>query len=551
MRSILSTATILVVTAVTYPLDAQDLADQVNAARGDIVRLSFPTRPEICGDGQSIGETTVDGFTTHTFWSGGYSTQSYEFWQPDCRTGPMRLVVEKENGRVKELRAAVGVDWLPGARGTDLGTFAGVEVATWLLDIAEADEDIGGVAFLAANAAQDAPIADRLIEMARNGDLDTDVRQRAMRWINRAAEREGMVGQADRVLRELALASGENVDVRERAIRSLRESNENDAWLREQYARIDRTQLKERVIRRVGASSSEPNATWLRSVVLNANEHTELRERALRVIGDEAGSHDEIRALYDLLDHTDLKERAVRLVGDEGSPEDMRWIQQVAADANEPTKVRDRAIRVLGEDADLATLQQLYRDTDGRSLKERVLRMVGAHQTADAAAWLEHVATDREEAKELRDRAIRLLGEYESTAVRDLFERLDSDDLRDRALRLTAKRNDGGTSEWLRDIATGTQYSTKIRDRALRLLAERAIATIELAAMYDDVTGTDLRRRVIRLLAERDDDVAVEKLRAIAETDPSSDLRRYASRRLAEMDHPDAGTVNSIRMEQR
>ncbi len=100
MRSILSTATILVVTAVTYPLDAQDLADQVNAARGDIVRLSFPTRPEICGDGQSIGETTVDGFTTHTFWSGGYSTQSYEFWQPDCRTGPMRLVVEKENGRV-------------------------------------------------------------------------------------------------------------------------------------------------------------------------------------------------------------------------------------------------------------------------------------------------------------------------------------------------------------------------------------------------------------------------------------------------------------------
>ena len=535
MRSILSTATILVVTAVTCPLDAQDLADRVNAARGDIVRLSFPTRPEICGDGQSIGEMTVDGFTTHTFWSGGYSIQNHEFWQPECRTGPMRLVVEKENGRIQELRVAVGVDWLPDARGPDLGTFAGVEVATWLLDAAAAGEDVGSVAFLAANAAQDAPIANRLIEMARDGALDTDVRERAIRWINPAAEREEMPGQADRVLRELVLASGENVDVRERAIRSLRETNENDAWLREQYPRITGTQLKERVIRRVGASSSEANATWLRSVVLNANERLELRERALRMIGDEAGRHDEIRSLYDLLDHTDLKERAVRMVGDEGSPEDMRWIRQVATDANEPSKIRDRAIRVLGEDADLATMQQLYRDTQGRALKERVLRMVGEQHTADAAAWLEQVATDRDEATELRDRAIRLLGEYESTAVRDLFERLDSDDLRDRALRLTAERKDGGTSEWLKDIATSTQYSNQVRDRALRLLAERAIATIEIAAIYDDITGTDLRRRVIRLLAERDDDAAVEKLRAIAETDPSSDLRRYAARRLAEL----------------
>jgi hypothetical protein len=535
MRSILSIATILAVAAVFCPLDAQDLADRVNAVRGNTVRLSFPTRPEICGDGKSIGETTADGFTTHTFWSGGYSINNQEFWQLDCRTGPMRLVVERVNGRVTELRAAVGVDWLPDARGTDLGTFTGVEVATWLLDIAAASEGISSVAFLAANAAQDAPIAKRLFEIARDGELSSEVRQRAVRWINRAAEREGMVGQADRLLRELVVARAENVEVRERAIRSLRETNENDVWLRERYSRIDRTQLQERVIRRIGASSSAANVAWLRSLALDANERLELRERALRVIGEKTAGHDEIRALYDRLDRSALKERAVRVVGDNSSPEEKRWIRQVAADRNEPTSVRERAIRILGEDADLATMQQLFRDTEGSSLRERILRMVGAMRTPDAAAWLEHVATDREEAKELRDRAIRLLGEYESTAVRDLFERLNSDDLRDRALRITSERSDRGTTEWLTGIATSTRYSTQIRDRALRLLGERAVATTELAAIYEDVSGTDLRRRVIRLLAERADDAAVDKLRLIAETDPSRDLRRYASRRLDEI----------------
>jgi len=474
MRCILSIGTILVATAVFCHLDAQSLADRVNIVRDNTVRLSFPTRPEICGDGKSIGERTDGGFTTHTFWSGGYSINSQEFWQLDCRTGPMRLVVESQNGRIKELRIAVGVDWLPDARGTDLGTFSGAEVANWLLDIAEANEEIAGVAFLAANAALDARIANRVFAIARDRDLGSEVRQRAVRWINRAAEREGMVEQGDRVMRELVLANGESIDVRERAIRSLRKSTENDAWLREQYSDIDRLQLRERVIRRLGESISEQNARWLRSIAINSNERVELRERALRVIGDHPERHDEVRALYGDLDRTDLKERVLRVVGDRGSPETMRWIRRVASDANEPTEVRDRAIRILGEGADLATMQQLYRDIANRSLRERVLRIAGEHRAADASEWLEQVATDQAEA-------------------------------------------------------------TELRDRALRLLAERPIATNDLAAIYDKLASNELRRRVIRILAERNDDAAVEKLRDIAETDPSRDLRRYALRRLGEI----------------
>jgi hypothetical protein len=535
MRATFLTATTIAFTAVSAPLEAQDLADRVNSARADVVRISFPTRPEICGDGKSISETTADGYVTHTFWSGGYSINTHGFWDVDCEQGPMRLVVERRNGRITELRAAVGVDWLPDAPGVDIGTFSGREAANWLLDVAEVNDEVSSIAFLAANAAADAPIADRLLVTAANESLDVDVRQRAIRWVNRAAVREGMEGQADRLLRSLALARADNVEVRERAIRSLRETTENDAWLRDQYSDLDRTQLKERVIRRIGESSSRSNAAWLRSVALERNERVDLRERALRVIGEMTDGHAEIRDMYARLDRSELKERALRVVGEKGSPEGMLWIRQVAADENERTSVRERAIRILGESTSLATMQQLYRDADASALKDRILRMVGEQRTAESAEWLEQVATDSDERIDLRDRAIKLLGEYESLSVRGLFETLDHDDLRVRALRITAERSGAGTTDWLTGIATSTRYSAEVRDRAVRLLGERAIASSELAALYDEVTSYDLRRRVIRILAERGDDVAADKLRDIMETDPSRDLRRYASRRLAEM----------------
>jgi hypothetical protein len=535
MRATIPLTTLVVGLAIGYPLEAQNLADRVNSARSDIVRLSFPTRPEICGDGKSIGETTADGFVTHTFWSGGYSINRHEFWEIDCRQGPMRLVVERRNGRVTELRVAVGVDWLPDAAGIDLGTFSGAEVATWLLDVAEADEDLGSVAFLAANAALDAPIANRLIAIARDDSNHPDVRQRAIRWLNRAALREGMSDRADQLLRELALARSENVEVRERAIRSLRKTDENDDWLREQYASLDRAQLRERVIRRIGESHSTANADWLRELALETSERGELRERALRVIGEQPGGRETIRELYGRLDRSHLKERALRVVGEESTTDDTRWIRGVAEDRSERMEVRERAVRILAEGASLSTLQQLYREVDGSQLKERVLRLAGERRSRETADWLEQVAADRSESLELRERAIRLLGEYESTAVRDLFESLDRNELKDRALRIAADRDDPGTTDWLTDIAMSTEYSTDIRDRALRLLGERAVSTNALASLYDEVRGTELRRRVIRILAERNDDTAAEKLREIAETDPSRELRRYAMRRLAEM----------------
>jgi hypothetical protein len=68
----------------------------------------------------------------------------------------------------------------------------------------------------------------------------------------------------------------------------------------------------------------------------------------------------------------------------------------------------------------------------------------------------------------------------------------------------------------------------------LRALEESGIRSEELSRMYDSIADRDLRDRLIRMMAERGDAVALEKLRKIVASDPDADLRERARRKLAE-----------------
>ncbi len=583
------------------PCSAQGLANRIARVRDGAVRFSVETRPEICGDGRSIGEETEDGFILYTAWDRGFSISTFDYWAPDCRQGPMRLVVEKAGGEVVDLRAAVAVAWRDDASGTDLGMIAGAEAARWLLDASVTTrEDVSRVALLAANAAQDAGIADRLLNMVSNRNLPGHVRQGAMRWVNGAAAREGKVDAADRALRNVAASTSETTDIRERAVRQLRDTPANDRYLKDLYSQASSDlELRERIIRRLGGTDSPDNAAWVRAIALDRNERTALRERAIRVIADRTKSTD-LRALFNQLDQPELKERVLRLAGERGGADDRAWITAVALDRGEGLSVRDRAIRVLSGESP-SRLRDLYSRLDQVELRERViriaadgydsestawlrsivlnenehatlrdralrvlgdrdrgearrlfdrlvdielreraLRIAGSTRDTETASWLEGVATNRANPSELRDRALRILGDNDPGAARRLFARLDNDELRDRALRIAGEARASETATWLEGVATDVAYSIDLRDRALRLLAEQAVPSARLGQIYDRLDRHDLRERVIRLLAERSDDDAVAKLINIAENDPDRDLRRSAFRRLGDTNHPRA-----------
>ena len=304
------------------------------------------------------------------------------------------------------------------APGTDLGPVGSAEAALWLLDLAESAtaDDVTSRAFFAAALADSARLTERLVRIARNRARRAYVRERAVRWLSEVADREGSTAAADAALQAIVGDEDDGRAVRERAIRDLRQTPENEAFLRRAYGRLSDTSLKERAIRRLGKSWSAENTRWIRSVALDAREGLTLRERAIRVLG-ELDQHDQLIALYAELTDVTLRERVIRLVGEQGDPAGLRWLRTIVED--------------------------------------------------------------------------------------------------------------------------GTEHSA-LRERAVRLFAESGGSTDELIGLYDTARSRSLQERLVRLLAERGDDDAVDKLIAIARSDPDGDLRRLAVRRLSESGHPKA-----------
>lgn len=453
------------------PLLSQSVADRISQTRNGTVRLSFATRAIVCGDGQFIGFDLPDAFYMYSQWNDGYSVNVMRDVKPSCREGPLRLVVVKSGGRVEELRAAVGVSWRGSGTAVDLGTVGAADAAQWLVTLAEtAEDDVARVALLAAAAADSARIAERVLGLARNRDAPRAVRERAVRWAAVVGGAEGRSDEVDRVLRALAADAAEPVALRERAVRDLRATPENRAHLRSLYGRVEEATLRERILREVGSDGGDDDVTWLRDVALNAAEPRALRERAIRVLAEELNRPGEARTLYPRLDDPALRERALRVAVEQGGPAEEAWAREMVENRQEAVTVRDRVIRLLAERGQVVYLRDLYPRLDRLELKERVVRVIAERDDADAAAWLARIVLDDRE-------------------------------------------------------------QPALRDRALRSLAEGGASSSELATLYDRVTASAVKQRLIRLFAERRDADAAEKLAAIAAADPDPALRGEAARR--------------------
>jgi hypothetical protein len=467
---------LLALTAVA-PLRAQRLTDRVAGAREGTVTFTYASRPEVCGDGRSIIVRQLGTESGVTIYSpdGMTSLDSWNGPGPTCAHGPVRVRLSLRNGQVVALRPSVG--WTGGAGGAkDLGTAGGQQAADYLLAVARtASEEVCYSAMFAAAIADSARVSATLLVIARDRSLRPANREQALKWVARTAPREGN-DAAGAGVRAIAADETDNPDVRERAIRVLTHP-EDDAFLRGLYGRLSLRALKERVIRVVAESQTPANLEWLERIARDDREPVDLRDRAIRVLGEELHEADRLRTLYPRLGHADLKDRVIRVVGEDGSEDALLWIETLAENRAEPHEARDRALRVLGEHGGVAYLRQIYGRLDDAELQDRVLREAGEAGGAENVQFLRAVVLDH-----------------------------------------------GANMD--------------VRDRALRELAGAGLGTAQLVALYDSVAGQDLRLRLVRLLAERGDAAARDKLAVIARQDPDPELRRKALRQLAEIGDP-------------
>jgi hypothetical protein len=172
-------------------LGAQTLADRVTRAANGTIRLSFATRPEICGRGGSISR----GHSYRTSWGDDNWNRDVE-WDNGCDYGPGRLVLEKRDGEIVALRFTVGGRWRPSTAGvTDLGTVPAKDAADYLVRMAETlPGKAGRDAIFPATTADSAVIWPQLVKLARNDERPRETRKQAVFWLGQAAGEAATAG---------------------------------------------------------------------------------------------------------------------------------------------------------------------------------------------------------------------------------------------------------------------------------------------------------------------------------------------------------------------
>jgi hypothetical protein len=272
---------------------AQSLARRIDAVREGTVRMSFASRPGVCGDGRDMVRSGQAFIVFPSMFSYGRSEMSV------CFTGPVRVAIGRSDGETVSLRVHVGGRWSDGDDITDLGTVAAPEAARYLLD--EATRLRGGNAEYALGAAVFADsvrLWRDLVPFVRDESLKRDLRNRAVFFIATYDE----PGAAEAV-RDLAADERLDDDVRGAAIIAIGRDDMSDAdvaWLKRLYASASR-KIRDNIFLAVSRSDSPRAAAWLTEVTTNEKENEETRKQAMFWLGQGRAPTSALVRLYDRL----------------------------------------------------------------------------------------------------------------------------------------------------------------------------------------------------------------------------------------------------------
>jgi len=194
---------------------AQSIASRVARVSNGTIRMSYTVKPGICGSGNSIWHNGGRGRTT---WGYNWNNSRDVEYDIDCSTGPARVVLDRRNGEITDLRFYVGGRWRPaGGDVVDLGMVPAREAADYLVSLAQTERgSMGEKAVIPATVADSADIWPALIKIARNPDVPRSTRTASVFWLGQAAG-----DAATRGLNDVVGDNGVDREVRESAVFAL------------------------------------------------------------------------------------------------------------------------------------------------------------------------------------------------------------------------------------------------------------------------------------------------------------------------------------------
>ena len=386
--------------------------------------MQVDSRMGVCGNGRDLVGYKSAIFARNFQSIGGRWNSS------DCEPGPLRVSLTVDDGQVTQMRTHVGGSWRDTGSGvTDLGVVAPHEASAYFFSLVPRLESAQGKdrLLLPAVLANDAPVVQPLLALARDDRRAEHTRRQAILWL-------GLLGDAS-VIPALVQFAREDAGVSGKARKkglggaalAALHSLEGDVGV---PALIDLAQdgsvdTRREAVFWLGQNGSESARRMLHTVIENANESDRVRSHAIFSLthGDETPSSEfaYLRNLYPRLDDPELKEAIIQgMQEDEDAGE--RWLIERALDTREPVKLRKHALFWAGqrEETPTAELVRVYRDAEERNLREHAIFVLS--QREDEAAIDELLRIAREDSdKEMRGKALFWLAQKDDPRITKLI----------------------------------------------------------------------------------------------------------------------------------
>jgi hypothetical protein len=203
--------------ALAPPALGQSIAEQVERVDDGKVRMSFATRPGVCGDGR--GSISFNGGRG---WNARHGRA--DDWDWECEAGPARVVLRVREGEVTEVDTYVGGRWRPAtSRTVDLGSVPAEQAARYFMSLARRSDRAADEAIFPAMLADSATVWPELLDLAKDASLPSKTRTSAVFWLSQEAADAATEG-----LSEIAADDTEDWEVRKTAIFALSQRDDEE-----------------------------------------------------------------------------------------------------------------------------------------------------------------------------------------------------------------------------------------------------------------------------------------------------------------------------------
>ncbi len=231
----------------------------------------------------------------------------------------------------------------------------------------------------------------------------------------------------------------------------------------------------------------------------------------------------------------ELRKRAVFILSQKNGSEDVTPVLLNVARTDPSSEVRGDAIQWLGQshsEAALAALDSVVFATTDEELQNKALFALSQSRADRATQALKRAASEARLSEEVRGQAVFWLGQTRRADMdffRTLFKATTSEDIRGKIFMAVAQTRTAEGMKWLMDLARDSSIDTESRKQAIFWGGQNGIDITQMVTLYDQVRpNEELQEHILFTLSQRREDAALDKLFAVAKSDPNTELRKKA-----------------------